>query len=163
MLAPDIHDLARNVIELYTTSKRKIVTAESCTGGLIAATLTEIPGSSVVVERGFVTYSNESKTEVLGIMPELLEDFGAVSAQVAEAMAQGALIFSRADVAVSVTGIAGPGGGSATKPIGLVYVGLANRMGAAFHYQCNFKGDRDDVRAQAVREALKLLMPMGED
>lgn len=160
MLPPDIHDLARKIVETYSTEGRKIVTAESCTGGLVAAALTGIPGSSRVVERGFVTYSNDAKTEVLGVMPELLMEFGAVSQQTAEAMAIGALEFSRADVAVSITGIAGPTGATPGKPVGLVYLGLANRSGAIFHYSCHFKGDRDDIRLQAVREALKVLMSM---
>jgi nicotinamide-nucleotide amidase len=163
MLPAEIHDLARKVIESYTTHKRKIVTAESCTGGMVAGALTEIPGSSAVVERGFVTYSNNAKIEVLGVMPEMLESFGAVSTQVAEEMAQGALEFSRADVAVSVTGIAGPDGGSPEKPVGLVYIGLADRHGALFHYKCQFKGGRDDIRIQAVNEALRLLMSLSGD
>jgi nicotinamide-nucleotide amidase len=163
MFPADIHDLARKVVETYREQKRKIVTAESCTGGLVAAALTQIPGSSAVVERGFVTYSNDAKTEVLGILPEPLELYGAVSEQTAEAMAKGALEFSRADVAVSVTGIAGPDGGSSAKPVGLVHFGLANRAGALFHYTCNFKGDRDDIRMQGVHEALKLLMSMADE
>jgi nicotinamide-nucleotide amidase len=158
MLPADLHDLARQTITTFAAQKKKIVTAESCTGGLIAAALTEIPGSSDVFERGFVSYSNESKIELLGVLPDLLESHGAVSAQVAEAMAQGALDFSLADVAVSVTGIAGPGGGSLNKPVGLVFFGVATRTGALFHFQCQFKGDRDDIRAQSVREALKLLL-----
>jgi nicotinamide-nucleotide amidase len=158
MLRADIHDLARQVITSYAAQQQKVVTAESCTGGLIAAALTEIPGSSDVVERGFVSYSNDAKIEVLGVHPDALESYGAVSAQVAEAMAHGALEFSRADVAVSVTGIAGPGGGSLNKPVGLVFFGIATRTGALFHLQCQFKGDRDDIRTESVRAALKLLL-----
>jgi nicotinamide-nucleotide amidase len=158
MFPPDIHDLARKLIESSVAQKRMIVTAESCTGGLIAAALTEIAGASNVFERGFVTYSNEAKTDLLGIAPGLIEQHGAVSAEVAEAMAQSALAHSKAHFAVSATGIAGPGGGTAAKPVGLVFIGLANRSGLAFHYKCLFKGDRDDVRLQAVREALKLLI-----
>lgn len=157
MFPSDIHDLARKIIESYTFEKKKIVTAESCTGGLIAAALTEIPGASSVVERGFIAYSNNAKVEVLGVMPELLEAHGAVSAEIAEAMATGALEFSGADVAVSVTGIAGPAGATLSKPVGLVFLGIATRGGIIFHVQCQFKGDRSDVRMQAVREALKLL------
>src|ERR1700722_10075444 len=149
MLDAELHDLARNIISTYTAQKKKIVTAESCTGGLVAGALTEIPGSSEVLERGFVAYSNDAKVEVLGVMPDLLESQGAVSAPVAEAMAQGALEFSRADVAVSVTGIAGPGGGSLSKPVGLVFFGVATRSGALFHLQCQYKGDRGDIRRQA--------------
>jgi len=160
MFSPDIHDLAQKIIGTYTSEKRKIVTAESCTGGLIAAALTQIPGSSAVLERGFVTYSNDAKIEALGVLPEMLEEFGAVSGEVAEAMARGALEFSHADVAVSATGIAGPGGGSTAKPVGLVFIGLATRAGATFHYKCQFKGDRDDIRTQAVREALGLALSL---
>src|ERR1700676_4055743 len=129
LLPPDLYDLARKVIDAYASAKRKIVTAESCSGGLIAAALTEIPGASAVVERGFVAYSNNAKVEVLGVPPELLEIRGAVSAETAEAMATGALEFSRADVAVSVTGIAGPDGGTLARPVGLVFLALATRDG----------------------------------
>ena len=158
MFPPDILDLAQKVIRVYTGEKKKIVTAESCTGGLIAAALTEISGSSAVVERGFVAYSNDAKVEVLGVMPDFLESHGAVSPEVAEAMAIGALEFSLAHVAVSATGIAGPTGGTLSKPVGLVYLGVATRTGVTFHSKCQFKGDRYDVRLQAVHEALTLLM-----
>jgi len=157
MFPPDIHDLARKLIESCTAQKRKIATAESCTGGLIAAALTEIAGASDVFERGFITYSNEAKIELLGVDAALLQREGAVSAEAAEAMATGALQRAKADIAISATGIAGPGGGTPAKPVGLVYIGLATRDGAVFHYKCLFKGDRDDVRMQAVREALKLM------
>ncbi len=157
MFPSDIHDLARKIINGYASEKKKIVTAESCTGGLIAAALTEISGSSAVVERGFVSYSNNSKVEVLGVLPDLLEQHGAVSAEVAEAMAMGALEYSQADVAVSVTGIAGPDGGTLSKPVGLVFLGLATRAGIVFHTKCQFKGDRGNVRMHAVQEALNLL------
>jgi nicotinamide-nucleotide amidase len=121
MFPPNIHDLARRVIETCITHKQRIVTAESCTGGLVAAALTQIPGSSAVMERGFVTYSNDAKIEVLGVSPDMIEDYGAVDARVAEAMAQGALEFSCSDIAISITGIAGPDGGGDEKPVGLVY------------------------------------------
>jgi nicotinamide-nucleotide amidase len=157
MFAPDIHDLAQKIIRTYAAEKKKVVTAESCTGGLVAAALTEIPGASDVVERGFISYSNDAKIEVLGVPPELLEAHGAVSAEVAEAMAVGALEFSRAQVGVAVTGIAGPAGGTLSKPVGLVFIGLATRTGAVFHVKCQFRGDRGDIRLQALREALTLL------
>jgi nicotinamide-nucleotide amidase len=163
MFAPMIHDLARQIVETYTARQLKIVTAESCTGGLLAAALTEIPGSSAVVERGFITYSNDAKVELVAVPPELIEQFGAVSAEVAEAMATGALEFSLADVAVSATGIAGPGGATPTKSVGLVYLGFATRSGAAFHYACNFKGDRGDIRRQTVHEALQMLLSLQID
>lgn len=163
MFPPDIHDLAWKVVDTYTSKRMKIVTAESCTGGLVAGALTEISGSSAIVERGFVTYSNDAKVEVLGVMPELIAEYGAVSEEVADAMAIGALEFSLADVALSVTGIAGPLGGTATKPVGLVCFGLATRGGVQFHYRSQFNGDRDDIRRQAVHEALKLLLSMVGD
>ena len=135
-----------------------VATAESCTGGLLAALLTEIPGSSDVVERGFVTYSNEAKSEMLGVLPALIAGHGAVSEPVARAMAEGALAHSRAQVAVSITGIAGPGGGSAAKPVGLVHFGLAVRGRPTQHLERRY-GDlgRVQVRARAVEDALALL------
>ena len=134
-------------------------TAESCTGGLIAALLTEIAGSSDVVERGFVTYSNAAKTELLGVSDELLAAHGAVSEPVARAMAQGALAHSHADVAVSVTGVAGPGGGSAAKPVGLVHIAAARNGGEpTLHQECRF-GDigRGPIRLASVEVALQLI------
>ena len=163
MFPPDIHDLARKVIEIYKGKKQIITIAESCTGGFLGAALTQIPGSSSVFERGFITYSNDAKTEVLGVMPELIDDYGAVSSEVAEAMATGALEFSRAHVSIALTGIAGPGGGTSDKPVGLVYFGVASRDGVLFHYTCNFTGDRDEVRQKAVNEALKLLLSTAQD
>jgi nicotinamide-nucleotide amidase len=158
MFSSDISGLAQKVISAYARENRKIVTAESCTGGLIAGALTDIAGSSAVLERGFVSYSNDAKVEVLGVLPELLKEHGAVSAEVAAAMAVGALEFSRADIALSVTGIAGPDGGNALKPVGLVYFGLATREGSVMHYKCQFSGNREDVRMQSVQEGLKLLL-----
>ena len=136
----------------------RVATAESCTGGLIAATLTAIAGSSDVVDRGFVTYSNEAKTEMLGVPAELIARVGAVSEPVAKTMAEGALARSPAGVAVSVTGIAGPGGGSADKPVGLVWFGLARRGAATTTHSDVFPGDRAEVRAATVRRALGLLL-----
>ena len=137
---------------------RRLATAESCTGGLIAALLTEIPGSSDVVERGFVTYSNEAKAEMLGVPASLIATRGAVSEEVARAMAEGALGASRADVAVSVTGVAGPGGGSELKPIGLVHLAAARKGGATLHREHRFGAiGRDDVRLKSVAAALALL------
>jgi len=134
-----------------------LVTAESCTGGLIAGLLTEFPGSSDVVERGFVTYSNDAKREILGVPATTLASHGAVSPETAEAMAQGALAASRADLAIAVTGIAGPGGGSEEKPVGLVYVAVAWRGGGAADAECRF-GDigRAEIRTATVRTALAL-------
>jgi nicotinamide-nucleotide amidase len=142
------------LLDLYRKSGLRIATAESCTGGLIAATLTAIPGSSDVFERGWVTYSNAAKSENLGVPPELITEKGAVSAEVAEAMARGVLRRAQADVAVSVTGIAGPGGGTAEKPVGLVYIGLARKDGWSQVERCEFPGSRDDVRRHTVARAL---------
>lgn len=142
------------LLDLYRRQGLKIATAESCTGGLIAATLTAVPGSSDVFERGWVTYSNAAKSENLGVPPELIADKGAVSAEVAEAMARGVLHRAQADVAVSVTGVAGPGGGSAEKPVGLIYIGLARKDGWTQVERCEFAGDRDAVRRQSVARAL---------
>ena len=136
----------------------KLATAESCTGGLVAALLTEIPGSSDVVERGFVTYSNEAKQELLGVPAATLETFGAVSEPTARAMALGALAHSRAEIAVSITGIAGPGGGSAEKPVGLVHFACAGPGGRIVAVERRF-GDlgRGEVRGAALEQALSLL------
>lgn len=135
-----------------------LATAESCTGGLIAAVLTHIAGSSDVVDRGFVTYSNEAKMDMLGVPAEMIAMHGAVSEAVAAAMAAGALAHSRAGVAVSVTGVAGPGGGSLDKPVGLVWFGCATRGGAVRTASRVFPGDRASVRAQTVTVALAMVM-----
>ena len=134
-----------------------ITTAESCTGGLLAGVLTELPGASGMVERGFVTYSNASKSELLGVSDDLITRHGAVSEEVARAMAEGALSRTPAHIAVSVTGIAGPDGGSPEKPIGLVYVSVAAKGLETRARECRF-GDigRCDIRLASVREALKL-------
>ncbi len=142
------------LLQRYRGLGWKIATAESCTGGLIAGTLTAVAGSSDVYDRGWVTYSNEAKREQLGVPATVLEARGAVSPEVAEAMAKGALHRSKADVAVSVTGIAGPGGGSPEKPVGLVYIGLARKDGWSQVERCMFDGDRDSVRSQTVMRAL---------
>jgi nicotinamide-nucleotide amidase len=133
-----------------------LATAESCTGGLVAATLTAIPGSSDVVERGFVTYSNAAKTAQLGVPADLIARHGAVSAEVAEAMARGALGHSLAQVAISVTGIAGPGGATEAKPLGLVFIGLADAAGAAVQRHV-FAGDRTAVRDASVAASFGLV------
>ncbi len=149
---------AEALIAAYTAAGRTIATAESCTGGLVAALLTTVPGSSAVVERGFVTYSNEAKAEAIGVPMDLIRRHGAVSAPVARAMAAGALASSRASVAVAITGIAGPGGGSAEKPVGLVHFGLAVRDGGARHLERRY-GDlgRAEIRRAAVADAVGLL------
>ena len=136
-----------------------VACAESCTGGLVAAAITEIPGSSDVFERGFVTYSNLAKMEMLGVSETTLAAFGAVSRDVALEMARGALARSKADIAVSVTGVAGPGGGSDEKPVGLVHFGCVARTGEARHVERRFGAlSRAEIRAASVEQALALLL-----
>jgi nicotinamide-nucleotide amidase len=149
---------AAELLERCRNARLKLVTAESCTAGLIAATLGAVPGASRVLERGFVTYSNEAKAEVLGVPADLIASKGAVSAEVARAMAEGALKQSRADLAVAVTGIAGPDGGSADKPVGLVHLAAARRGGARLHEERRF-GDlgRQQVQAETVLAAFDLV------
>ncbi|MBY0564546.1 MAG: CinA family protein [Hyphomonadaceae bacterium] len=157
MIAETLRDQAAQLVDRARARFTSITAAESCTGGLIAAALTAIPGSSDVFERGFVTYSNAAKTTMLGVPEELIARRGAVSMEVALAMAEGALKHSLADVAVAVTGIAGPGGGSDAKPVGLVHIAAARRGGVRLHEECRF-GDigRDAVREATVRKALEL-------
>ena len=157
-LAAALTAKAGEVLELCRLHGVTLATAESCTGGLVAAALTAIPGSSSVVERGFVTYSNQAKTEMLGVPEEMIEAHGAVSAQVARVMAEGALANSRADISLSVTGIAGPDGGTATKPVGTVHIAAAQRGALTLHRACLFPGDRDAVREQSALAAMDLLM-----
>ena len=149
---------AEALVAAYAAAGLTIATAESCTGGLVAGLLTAVPGSSAVVERGFVTYSNEAKAEAIGVPMDLIRQHGAVSEPVARAMAAGALSASRATVAVAITGIAGPGGGSAEKPVGLVHFGLARLGGEVRHLERRY-GDlgRADIRRAAVADALGLL------
>jgi nicotinamide-nucleotide amidase len=158
LLGRDLEKRAEEIVRLYSERGLKIVTAESCTGGLVAGCLTAVAGSSAVVERGFVTYSNEAKIELLSIPAELIARFGAVSAETAAAMAQGALAHSRADMAVSVTGIAGPGGGSADKPVGLVYFACAVRDEKPKLLEKRFgEIGRGRVRQKSLEVALDLL------
>jgi nicotinamide-nucleotide amidase len=158
MNAHDLEKQAARVLALLRAHGLKAATAESCTGGLVAGALTAVAGSSDVVERGFVTYSNEAKTEMLGVPATLIARHGAVSEAVALAMAEGALAHSRADVAVAITGVAGPGGGSDTKPVGLVQFAAARRGRPTVHLERRY-GDlgRAEIRAAAVQDALELL------
>lgn len=156
-MSADMPIMPADLLERYRRAGKKIATAESCTGGLVAAALTDIAGSSDVVERGFVTYSNEAKTELIGVPADLIVRVGAVSAEVAQAMAEGALARSRADVAVSITGIAGPGGATPGKPVGLVWFGLAVKGAPTQVEKRNFPGDRAAVRRHSVATALALL------
>jgi len=153
-----IRDAAVRLLDACRRRGLTVATAESCTGGLVSGALTEIPGSSDVLDRGFVTYSNAAKEAMLGVPAAVLECHGAVSRETAEAMAVGALGNSRADLTVAVTGIAGPGGGSAEKPVGLVHFAAAARDGRRIRREKRF-GDvgRSTVRAQSVAEALAML------
>jgi nicotinamide-nucleotide amidase len=158
-----VAEAAAAVIQLCTARKLTIATAESCTGGLVAGALTEIPGSSAVVDRGFVTYSNKAKQQMLGVPAAMLDAYGAVSRQTAEAMALGALEKAKVDLAVSITGIAGPGGGSDDKPVGLVHFAAASRQGTTLHEAKRY-GDigRAEVRHQSVLQALAMLKELAE-
>jgi nicotinamide-nucleotide amidase len=153
-----LHDAAMAVLEAARARGLKIATAESCTGGLVAGALTDIAGSSDVVDRGFVTYSNEAKQQMLGVPASTIEKHGAVSRETAEAMARGALGNANADIVVSITGIAGPGGGSKDKPVGLVHFAAAARSGALSHKEMRY-GDigRAEVRRLSVLQALAML------
>jgi nicotinamide-nucleotide amidase len=157
MITQALLDDAAALLDACRTKQVKLATAESCTGGLIAAVLTAIAGSSDVVERGFVTYSNAAKTELLGVPVELIRARGAVSEPVAQCMAEGALQRSHADIVVSVTGFAGPGGASTQKPVGLVWFGLAQRGRKVVSERHVFPGDRTAIRASAVETAFALI------
>ncbi|MBL6077468.1 nicotinamide-nucleotide amidohydrolase family protein [Belnapia sp. T18] len=156
MLPADTLDAAQSLLALLETRRLTLATAESCTGGLIAAALTAIPGSSAVVTRGYVTYSNEAKAGMLGIPIGVIEGYGAVSDTVARRMAEGALQASGAGIAVSCTGIAGPGGATPGKPVGLVHMAAAHRDGRTLAIRSVFPGDRAAVRAATVAEVLAL-------
>jgi nicotinamide-nucleotide amidase len=152
---------ARAIIESAAAKGLKVVTAESCTGGLVAGVLTEISGSSAVVDRGFVTYSNDAKMEMLGVPKQLIERFGAVSRECALAMVTGALAKSPADIAVSITGIAGPTGGTAEKPVGLVHFASMRRGQPALHVEHTFPNNgRSGIRLASVAEALRLVQAL---
>jgi nicotinamide-nucleotide amidase len=158
LFTPALLSRAENLLARLRSRELKLVTAESCTGGLIAGLLTEIAGSSDVIERGFVVYSNEAKMSLLSVPANVIELHGAVSEACARAMAEGALRNSLADIAVSVTGIAGPGGGSAGKPVGLVHFGCASHHGETAHRRFVFaKAERGEVRLRSVSAALDLI------
>jgi nicotinamide-nucleotide amidase len=163
LLPPELVAKAREVVEANRKARRKLAVAESCTGGLVCAALTEIPGSSEVLDAGYVTYSNEAKIAELHVSEEVVETFGAVSIATAWAMAQGALDASNADVAVAITGIAGPDGGTPTKPVGTVVFARAERQPGPDDVTADQKlfenENRAGVRLQAALCALDLLMP----
>lgn len=158
MIDTETREAAERVFTLLRERKLKLVTAESCTGGLVAGAITDIPGSSDVFDRGLVTYSNDAKQRLLGVTGDLLKTHGAVSAEVAKAMAEGALSASDCDVAVSLTGIAGPDGGSDQKPVGLVFIGCASKRHGYHARECRF-GDlgRGEVRRRSVIAAFAVI------
>jgi nicotinamide-nucleotide amidase len=162
MFDHEIRSAAEHVLVACRKRQLKVVTAESCTGGLVAAALTAIAGSSDVVERGFVTYANEAKREMLGVPWDALLGHGAVSEPVARAMAAGALAHSLADVAVSVTGVAGPGGGSDEKPVGLVHLAAVRKGHEPIAERHIFPGGRDAIRRVSVLTALAMLASLAE-
>ena len=161
MIDAEIQELATRVLAACRARQWMVATAESCTGGLVAGALTEIAGSSDVVDRGFVTYSNAAKMALVGVPEATLAAYGAVSRQTAEAMAQGALARAPVDLAVAITGIAGPGGGSAEKPIGLVHFAAAAKNGRLIHREKRY-GDigRSEIRRASVIEALTMLIDL---
>ena len=163
MADDDLRNAANVLLELCKVKKLTLATAESCTGGLVAAALSELPGSSLVLDRGFVTYSNESKQQMLGVTPATIDVYGAVSAECAEEMAKGALAHAPVDLAISVTGIAGPTGAVPGKPIGLVYFCAASRSGRVIADDRKY-GDigRANVRRGSVIQALAMLQELAE-
>jgi nicotinamide-nucleotide amidase len=148
-------ELAEQLGHKLKANGKKIATAESCTGGWIAQTITDVPGSSAWFDRGFITYSNAAKVQMLGVSPKTLEDYGAVSAETATEMAAGALAHSDADIAVAVTGIAGPDGGTAEKPVGTVFIAWADKNGVVKAVRKQFSGNRRQIREQTVRSAIE--------
>ena len=157
MFAKELLEATDKLLLLCHKSGLRLATAESCTGGLIAGCMTEIPGASNVLERGFIAYSNESKTALLGVSQALLETEGAVSKEVASAMAEGAIEAADVDLSIAVTGVAGPGGDTKEKPVGLVHMAAAARGAVTLYERYYFKGGRAEVRMQAVHAAIALL------
>jgi nicotinamide-nucleotide amidase len=164
MLDDDIVDAAKRLLDICKRKHLTLATVESCTGGLIAGTLTDVPGISSILDRGFVTYSNEAKQDMVGVSAATLKAHGAVSRQTAEEMARGAITHAPVDLAVSVTGIAGPDGGSPEKPVGLVHFAVASRSGRLVHAEKRF-GDigRSEVRKQSVLQAFRMLHDLAKD
>lgn len=160
MLDKLITDKAKELLEICEQKKLMLATVESCTGGLLAGCLTAVPGSSAVVERGWVTYSNQAKIEEVGVDPDLLARHGAVSQEVAAAMAAGGLRHAPVDLAAGITGVAGPGGGTAEKPVGLVFVSAAAKNELPLVQESRFQGDRDAIREASVAVALDMLFAL---
>jgi nicotinamide-nucleotide amidase len=163
MLDDDIVEAAKRLLDICKRKHLLVATVESCTAGLVAGTLTEVPGTSSILDRGFVTYSNQAKQDMVGVSAATLKAHGAVSPETAEEMARGALAHAPVDLAVSVTGIAGPDGGSAEKPVGLVHFAAAARSGRLVHVEKRF-GDlgRSEVRKQSVLQAFRMLHDLAE-
>jgi nicotinamide-nucleotide amidase len=157
-----MHDLIETLSRALKEKGIKLVTAESCTGGLLAAAITHKPGASDIFDCGFITYTNQSKMNLLGVPEVVLSSFGAVSGETAEAMAKGALKNSNAALAVSITGIAGPGGGTDKKPVGTVFFGYALKNGSTGSIECHFKGNREQIRTAAATNALEHLLTVLE-
>ena len=163
MIDDDIVAASKRLFDICRRKNLTVATAESCTGGLVAGTITEIPGSSHLLERGFVTYSNRAKQEMLGVPADTLRQFGAVSRETAEAMVKGALKNSPVDLAVSITGVAGPGGGSDDKPVGLVHFAVASRTGLLEHVEKRFGNPgRSEVRKHSVLQAFVMLHDLAD-
>jgi nicotinamide-nucleotide amidase len=158
MLETSIENVTRTVCHTLKTHDKRLVSAESCTGGLLASYLTSFAGASSFFERGFITYSNQAKQDLLNIDDHTLKSYGAVSRETAAAMAQGALANSRSDIAVSITGVAGPDGGTAEKPVGLVCFGLCGHAISPVTEEGHFDGSRETIRMQSVLNCLKMLM-----
>ena len=163
MLDDDIVAAGKKLLDICRRKELIIATAESCTGGLVAGTLTEIPGVSSMLDRGFITYSNEAKQEMLGVSAQTLEKYGAVSSQTAEEMARGALARAPVDLAVSVTGIAGPDSDDTQKPVGLVHFAAASRSGQLVHIEKKFGNPgRSEIRKRSVLQAFIMLHELAE-
>ncbi len=158
MFSNQLTALAGEVISACKRENLRLATAESCTGGLIAGCLTAVSGASDILQHGFVTYSNQAKSQLLNVSIDLLIEHGAVSEEVSRAMAEGALAGEQVDISVSVTGIAGPGGGSDEKPVGLVHVSAARTGRETLHQRAIFEGDRNEVRLQTIEAAFQLLL-----
>lgn len=164
MIDDDIVEAANRLLDICKRKKLTIATAESCTGGLIAGTLTEVPGVSGMLDRGFITYSNEAKQEMLGVPEDILKQYGAVSRETAEAMAKGALGYAPVDLTIAVTGIAGPTGDEGGKPVGLVHFAAASRSGLLKHVEKRFGNPgRAEIRKRSVLQAFVMLHELAEE